>query len=215
MEKSYALKTVYQEKLTDLNRSELEQAYADYIRINEIVKKINTNEIKILQNDLGQRYLDLSYIQYFDIMGATLLSEIDLGDVDFVYLNILHQNEIHKEMVELIKILMGHSIIINNKMEWVVNINSNFLTIKDANLSLVELGVRPYCLLIPLDKQQEGIEILDRLRGWNTGLAVPHLITIDEMGDKKHVLPRYLVEKVDENYVFRNYKKVNFNYRNK
>jgi len=53
---------------------------------------------------------------------------------------------------------------------------------------------------------QKGLEIIKALRGWTSGLAVPHFV-IDSPGGggKVPLLPEYVEEITDEEVVFRNY----------
>ncbi len=61
---------------------------------------------------------------------------------------------------------------------------------------------------------QKGLEILQALRGWTSGLAVPQFV-IDAPGGggKVPLLPEYVEEINDEEVVFRNYEGKRFSYR--
>ena len=61
---------------------------------------------------------------------------------------------------------------------------------------------------------QKGLEILQALRGWTSGLAVPQFV-IDAPGGggKVPLLPEYVEEITDEEVVFRNYEGKRFTYK--
>lgn len=61
---------------------------------------------------------------------------------------------------------------------------------------------------------QKGLEIIQALRGWTSGLAVPHFV-IDAPGGggKVPLLPEYVESITDEEVVFRNYEGKRFVYR--
>jgi lysine 2,3-aminomutase len=61
---------------------------------------------------------------------------------------------------------------------------------------------------------QKGLEIIQALRGWTSGLAVPQFV-IDSPGGggKVPLLPEYLESMNDEEVVFRNYEGKRFVYK--
>jgi lysine 2,3-aminomutase len=61
---------------------------------------------------------------------------------------------------------------------------------------------------------QKGLEIIKALRGWTSGLAVPHFV-IDSPGGggKVPLLPEYVEEITDDEVVFRNYEGKRFVYK--
>jgi lysine 2,3-aminomutase len=61
---------------------------------------------------------------------------------------------------------------------------------------------------------QKGLEIVKALRGWTSGLAVPHFV-IDAPGGggKVPLLPEYVEEITDDAVVFRNYEGKRFVYK--
>jgi lysine 2,3-aminomutase len=61
---------------------------------------------------------------------------------------------------------------------------------------------------------QKGLEIIQQLRGWTSGLAVPHFV-IDAPGGggKVPLLPEYVEEINDDEVVFRNYEGKRFTYK--
>jgi lysine 2,3-aminomutase len=61
---------------------------------------------------------------------------------------------------------------------------------------------------------QKGLEIIQALRGWTSGLAVPHFV-IDAPGGggKVPLLPEYVEEITDDEVIFRNYEGKRFTYK--
>src|SRR5213076_556097 len=61
---------------------------------------------------------------------------------------------------------------------------------------------------------EKGLEIIQGLRGWTSGLAVPHFV-IDAPGGggKVPLLPEYVVEINEDEVVFRNYEGKRFTYK--
>ena len=61
---------------------------------------------------------------------------------------------------------------------------------------------------------QKGLEIMQALRGWTSGLAVPQFV-IDSPGGggKVPLLPEYLESMTDDEVIFRNYEGKRFVYK--
>ena len=61
---------------------------------------------------------------------------------------------------------------------------------------------------------QKGLEIIQALRGWTSGLAVPQFV-IDAPGGggKVPLLPEYVEEITDDEVIFRNYQGKRFTYK--
>jgi lysine 2,3-aminomutase len=89
--------------------------------------------------------------------------------------------------------------------------------------ALLRARVRPYYLYMAdqvaggehfRTTVQKGLEIIQALRGWTSGLAVPHFV-IDSPGGggKVPLLPEYVEEINDDEVVFRNYEGKRFSYK--
>ena len=61
---------------------------------------------------------------------------------------------------------------------------------------------------------QTGLEIIKALRGWTSGLAVPHFV-IDAPGGggKVPLLPEYVESITEDEVIFRNYEGKRFTYK--
>jgi len=88
---------------------------------------------------------------------------------------------------------------------------------------LLKARVRPYYLYMAdqvaggehfRTQVQKGLEIIKALRGWTSGLAVPHFcIDAPGGGGKVPLLPEYVEEITDEAVIFRNYQGERFVYK--
>lgn len=60
---------------------------------------------------------------------------------------------------------------------------------------------------------EKGLEIIEKLRGWTSGMAVPHyVIDAPGGGGKIPLLPNYLVKHEGKKWVLRNYKGGEYTY---
>jgi lysine 2,3-aminomutase len=94
-------------------------------------------------------------------------------------------------------------------------VNDDPAIMKELMQKLLKARVRPYYLYMAdqvaggehfRTQVQKGLEIIQALRGWTSGLAVPHFV-IDAPGGggKVPLLPEYVEEINDDEVVFRNY----------
>lgn len=142
-----------------------------------------------------------------------------------IHLFINHPSELTLEFFKACSLLADAGIILNNHTTLLKGINDNSEDIKSLNLKLIMMRVRPYSIYLNDFKltghemfnvsEEQGITILESLRGWTSGLAVPHLLVQNEEGIYQAKLPNYIKENEGEHFVFRNYKNMNFDYINK
>jgi lysine 2,3-aminomutase len=134
----------------------------------------------------------------------------------FVVTHFNHAKEITPEAREACERLVDQGIPVENQAVLMRRVNSSATAIKDLMQKCLTMRVRPYYLhqmdvaeglehlRTPLAK---GIEILRELRGWTSGLAVPHLaVDLPGGGGKVTLQPDYVVEKRGRETVFRNYR---------
>jgi lysine 2,3-aminomutase len=140
----------------------------------------------------------------------------------FVVTHFNHAKEITAEAREACELLVDHGIPVENQAVLMRRLNSSARAIKDLMQKCLTMRVRPYYLhqmdvaeglehlRTPLAR---GVEILRELRGWTSGLAVPHLaVDLPGGGGKVTVQPDYVVEKRAQETVFRNYRGERFAY---
>ena len=94
-------------------------------------------------------------------------------------------------------------------------VNDDPAIMKELMQKLLRARVRPYYIYMAdqvaggehfRTTVQKGLEIVQALRGWTSGLAVPHFV-IDAPGGggKVPLLPEYVEEITDDEVIFRNY----------
>jgi lysine 2,3-aminomutase len=103
------------------------------------------------------------------------------------------------------------------------DVNDSPEVMKELMHRLLKARVRPYYLYMAdqvaggehfRTQVQKGLEIIQALRGWTSGLAVPHFcIDAPGGGGKVPLLPEYVEEITDEAVVFRNYAGERFIYK--
>jgi lysine 2,3-aminomutase len=135
----------------------------------------------------------------------------------FVHTHFNHPKECTQEAFDACAKLADAGCVINNQMVLLKGVNDDAKIVKELNHKLLMMRVRPYYIFqcdmsqgishfrTPIEK---GIEIIEALRGWTSGMAVPQFV-VDAPGGggKIPLLPQYLVRRDGKKWVFRNYKK--------
>lgn len=133
-----------------------------------------------------------------------------------------HPKECTREAFDACRRLADAGVAISNQMVLLKGVNDDPKIVKELNHKLLMMRVRPYYIYqcdlsqgishfrTPIEK---GLEIIENLRGWTSGLAVPHLV-IDGPGGggKIPLLPQYYLGKEGKKVTLRNYKKQEFTY---
>jgi lysine 2,3-aminomutase len=102
-------------------------------------------------------------------------------------------------------------------------VNDDAVVMKELMHKLMKARVRPYYIYMAdqvaggehfRTSVEKGLEIIKALRGWTSGLAVPHFV-IDSPGGggKVPLLPEYVEEINEDEVVFRNYEGKRFVYK--
>lgn len=135
-----------------------------------------------------------------------------------VYLNthFNHPREISEESKKACELLANAGIPLGNQMVLLKNINNNKYVVRKLNQSLLKIRVRPYYIFHPKKVKgtkhfwvnfQEGLEIMESLRGRTSGMAIPtYIINAPNGGGKTPLLPNYLLYFGKDKVVFRNWK---------
>lgn len=133
-----------------------------------------------------------------------------------------HPREITPEAREACERLVDHGVPVENQAVLMRRLNSDARIIKELNHACLKMRVRPY-YLHQMDVAEgcehlrtpiaRGLEILEQLRGWTSGLAVPHLaVDLPGGGGKVTLQPEYVVEQREGETVFRNYRGQQYSY---
>lgn len=134
----------------------------------------------------------------------------------FVVTHFNHSKEITPEAREACERLVDHGVPVENQAVLMRRLNSDARIIRELNHECLKMRVRPY-YLHQMDVAQglehlrtplaKGVEILEALRGWTSGLAVPHLaVDLPGGGGKVTLQPDYVVARRESETVFRNYR---------
>ena len=134
----------------------------------------------------------------------------------FVVTHFNHAKEVTPEAAAACERLVDHGVPVENQTVLLRRVNSNARAIRDLNHRLLRHRVRPYYLhqgdvaegtehlRTPI---RAGLEILEQLRGWTTGLAVPHLaVDLPGGGGKVTLQPQYATHFSPTETIFRSYK---------
>jgi len=126
-----------------------------------------------------------------------------------------HPSELTPAAVHALGMLADAGIPLGCQTVLLKGVNDDVDVMKELMQKLLAARVRPYYIYM-CDNQagvehfkttvEKGLEIVDGLRGWTSGLAVPHFV-IDAPGGggKIPLTPEYVVRLTDEEIVLRNY----------
>jgi lysine 2,3-aminomutase len=126
-----------------------------------------------------------------------------------------HPDEITPESARALNLLADAGIPLGNQTVLLRGVNDDPAVMKALMQKLLTVRVRPYYIYQAdyvkgtahfRTTVEKGIEIMDSLRGWTSGLAVPYFV-IDAPGGggKIPILPSYIQSISDEKVVLRNY----------
>lgn len=134
-----------------------------------------------------------------------------------LYLNVHfnHPVEVTPQAARACAMLADAGIPLGNQSVLLRGVNDDPRTMKALTCKLLEMRVKPYYLFLPdLTRGTAhfrtsidcGLALIDAMRGWQTGLAVPQLVLDAENGcGKIPLLPNYLLARSGLRYTFRNY----------
>lgn len=124
-----------------------------------------------------------------------------------------HPIEICEYSKTAVERLVDSGIPLGNQMVLLNGVNNDKNVVKCLNQELLKIRVKPYYMFHPKTVRgtahfkcsiDEGIEIMENLRGHTSGLAVPYYIINAEGGlGKVPLLPEYLVSKNKDSFVLR------------
>ena len=126
-----------------------------------------------------------------------------------VYINTQfnHPREITPESKRACDMLIEAGVILGNQAVLLKGINNSAHVMKKLNHELLKIRVRPYYIFHAkqvkgtkhfITSVEEGINIMEKLRGYTSGLAVPtYIINAPNGYGKTPVLPQYILEMGD------------------
>lgn len=114
-----------------------------------------------------------------------------------------HPLEVTREAAEACALLAGAGVPLGNQAVLLAGINDSPHVMKKLNHELLKIRVRPYYIFHAKDVRgtrhfgtsiETGMEIMDKLRGYTSGLAVPtYVINAPHGYGKTPILPEYLL----------------------
>lgn len=215
------------------SREELEQAL-DYIRSNpEIRDVLITGGDALMLSDQMLDWLltELDRIPHVEIKRigtrtpVTLPQRITpalcriLAKHPPIYLNTQfnHPREITEEAKEACDRLVQAGVVLGNQSVLLKGVNNHPFVMRKLNQELLRIRVRPYYLFHAkpvagtthfITSIKEGIEIMEQLRGYTSGLAIPtYIINAPQGYGKTPVLPQYVVSKGEGQVLLRTWEK--------
>jgi len=219
----------------DRTRSQEElEAALDYIRSNpEIRDVLITGGDALMLNDQMLDWLltELDRIPHVEIKRigtrtpVTLPQRITpelcriLAKHPPIYLNTQfnHPREITKEAKEACDRLVQAGVVLGNQSVLLKGVNNHPFVMRKLNQELLRIRVRPYYLFHAkpvagtthfITSIKEGIEIMEQLRGYTSGLAIPtYIINAPQGYGKTPVLPQYVVSKGEGQVLLRTWEK--------
>jgi len=142
-----------------------------------------------------------------------------------VYMNthFNHPSELTPESVAALGRLADAGVPLGCQTVLLRGVNDDPAVMKELMQKLLKARVRPYYIYMAdqvaggehfRTTVEKGLEIVKALRGWTSGLAVPHFV-IDAPGGGRKVplLPEYVEEINEDEVVFRNYEGQRFVYK--
>lgn len=140
----------------------------------------------------------------------------------YVHTHFNHPKECTAEAFEACARIADAGSPINNQMVLLKGVNDTPEIVKELNHKLLMMRVRPY-YMYQCDLSQgishfrtpveTGLEIIEKLRGWTSGMAVPqYVIDAPGGGGKIPMLPNYVVKHEGKKWILRNFRNEQFEY---
>lgn len=140
----------------------------------------------------------------------------------FVHTHFNHPKECTEEAFDACAKLADAGCVINNQMVLLKGVNDTPEIVKELNHKLLMMRVRPY-YIFQCDMSQgishfrtpveTGLQIIEKLRGWTSGMAVPHyVIDCPGGGGKIPILPNYVMKHEGKKWTLRNFKNEIYEY---
>jgi len=134
-----------------------------------------------------------------------------------------HPWEITEESTQACTMLANAGCPVQNQAVLMKGVNDNAEVLKELFQKLLKIRVKPYYLFMADETKgtshfrtsiQTGLDIINKLRGYTSGLAIPHFV-IDAPGGggKIPLIPNYVLHQDEDRIVLRNYKNEVYVYR--
>ncbi len=134
----------------------------------------------------------------------------------YVQTHFNHPRECTQEAYDAAALFADAGFVINNQMVLLKDLNDRVEIVQDLNFKLLQMRIQPYyihhCDMAQgighfRTKIDDGIALLEKLRGWNSGLAIPHyVVDLSPGGGKVALVPNYVEHREGGQWTFRNYR---------
>ncbi|HPT76505.1 MAG TPA: glutamate 2,3-aminomutase [Defluviitaleaceae bacterium] len=143
-----------------------------------------------------------------------------------IYLNthFNHPMEITEDAKKATDMLCSAGVVLGNQAVLLKGINDDVHIMKKLNQELLKIRIRPYYIFHPKEvvgtahfkvKVQKGMEIMEKLRGYTSGLAIPtYIINAPNGKGKTPILPNYILSWEENKIKLRNWEGEVFYYPN-
>lgn len=135
-----------------------------------------------------------------------------------------HPQEVTLEAKRAAELLADHGISIGNQMVLLNGVNNDKYVVQCLNHELLKIRVRPYYIFHPkqvkgtghfLCSMDDGLAIMEHLRGHTSGMAIPtYIVNAPGGAGKTPILPTYLVSRSTNHVVIRTWEGKVFEYKN-
>jgi lysine 2,3-aminomutase len=135
-----------------------------------------------------------------------------------LYMNVHfnHPDELTPQSMKALEALADAGIPLGNQTVLLKGVNDNVMVMRRLMQKLLMARVRPYYIYQAdlvfgtehfRTTVRKGLDIIRGLRGWTSGMAVPHyVIDAPDGGGKIPLLPEYVKKITDESVIVRNYR---------
>ena len=216
---------------TDVHRKKEDlQAALDYIRANPEIRDVlvtGGDALFLSDNTLDWLLGEIHNIPHVEIKRIGTRAPVTLpmrvtdnlikilAKYPPIYLNTQfnHPKEVTPEAKKAADRLVSAGVILGNQAVLLKGGNNDPDVMKKLNHELLKIRVRPYYIFHAKNVKgtrhfipsiQEGLAIMEQLRGYTSGLAIPsYIINAPKGGGKTPILPQYLVSLDNEKAVLR------------
>lgn len=136
-----------------------------------------------------------------------------------------HPREITPEVKKACDMLIKAGVVLGNQAVLLKNINNNPHVMKKLNHELLKIRIRPYYIFHAKEVRgtghfitsvDDGLKIMEKLRGYTSGLAIPtYIINAPKGYGKTPVIPRYVLNKSEGEVVLRTWENRIIHYKDR
>lgn len=205
----------------------------EYIKSNKNIRDVllSGGDPLIMENDqlewLLSRLKKIKHVEFIRIgtkvpvvlpqrINVDLLNMLKKYHPLWMSIHFTHPDEMTPETMKACEMLADAGIPLGSQTVLLKGINDNVKTMTKLCHELLKARVRPYylyqCDIVPGSEHfrtpvQTGIDIIDGMRGYTSGYAVPnYVIDAPSGGGKIRILPEAIVGKSGNNLLLKNYK---------